>query len=539
MRYQKGIRLYRTIRHPRGMVLITATWIAIALAAVVLVLAREMMVESMTAKQHLNQAKADAAELGMEQFVMSVVAQEMIQPGYKDTTDWELRKIGDCYCWALTYNADDEHTPAFGLQDEAGKIDVNTASYDMLTLLPGMTEDLARQIQDWVDTDDDLADGLTGAETPDYEGALQYRAKNGPMESIDELRLLLALQQPDDPDFPERVLHGADRNHNGVFDASEEDSPNYDASVSSAVGIAPFVTVYGLRATTLPTPTTDPAATQTDGINLTATADTQPTVADVNSTSSNQILVAVLAACLNDQTRAQTIANASQTALGVQAAGGGGRGGAGGATQVTPFANIWDWASKMQTRAQLTQDEFQKIYMNVMCSVPSTQPAATAQASGGIASGTTTTSQPTTRVGRVNVNTAPLPVLMALPGFEDVDAEAILTYREANNPDIIANDPTQLPNIAWLMGQVDMAKLVEAGSYLTGSSVVYSAEIVTVSPDGRAFKRVKIVVDVSTGAPHIIYRQDLTKNGWPLDLSVREKLRKGEELDRIGPTPGI
>ena len=66
-----------------------------------LVLCREMMVESLAARQHLAQARADAAELGMEQFVQSVLAQELITPGYKDQTDWELRQIGECFCWVL------------------------------------------------------------------------------------------------------------------------------------------------------------------------------------------------------------------------------------------------------------------------------------------------------------------------------------------------------------------------------------------------------------------------------------------------------
>jgi hypothetical protein len=56
-----------------------------------------------------------------------------------------------------------------------------------------------------------------------------------------------------------------------------------------------------------------------------------------------------------------------------------------------------------------------------------------------------------------------------------------------------------------------------------------------VSPDGRAFKRVKIVVDLNSGIPQIIYRRDLTKEGWPLSPEVREGLKRGEEPERIGP----
>ena len=39
------------------------------------------------------------------------------------------------------------------MTDEAGKVDLNTASRDMLMLLPGMTEDVADCIIDWRDGD--------------------------------------------------------------------------------------------------------------------------------------------------------------------------------------------------------------------------------------------------------------------------------------------------------------------------------------------------------------------------------------------------
>ena len=124
--------------------------------------------------------------------------------------------------------------------------------------------------------------------------------------------------------------------------------------------------------------------------------------------------------------------------------------------------------------------------------------------------------------GQVNINTAPKAVLMALPGFLESDADAIIDYRET----LIGQNSLDIPNITWLLDcGIDPATLVAAGPYITGKSTVFSADIVTVSDDGRAFKRIMIVVDTSSGTPRILYRRDLTDYGWPLDPQIRKDLR--------------
>jgi hypothetical protein len=59
---------------------------------------------------------------------------------------------------------------------------------------------------------------------------------------------------------------------------------------------------------------------------------------------------------------------------------------------------------------------------------------------------------------------------------------------------------------------------------------VYSADIVAVSGDGRAFKREKIVVNVTASPAKIVYRKDLTSLGWPLTPDIRQDLRSGHGL---------
>ena len=74
------------------------------------------------------------------------------------------------------------------------------------------------------------------------------------------------------------------------------------------------------------------------------------------------------------------------------------------------------------------------------------------------------------------------------------------------------------------------SKAIGLGSFITGRGAVYSADIVAVSGNGRAFRRVRIVVDTAgESGPRIVYRRDLTDLGWPMDPQILQGLRNGEK----------
>ena len=111
----------------------------------------------------------------------------------------------------------------------------------MMDLLPSMDQytSVAAAIIDWIDPDEDVTtDAITGEEGSEstyYEGLdPPYHAKNLPLESVDELRLVAGVD--------DGLLYGADTNHNGVVDPDE--SANADASLNfetSMLGITPLV----------------------------------------------------------------------------------------------------------------------------------------------------------------------------------------------------------------------------------------------------------------------------------------------------------
>ena len=55
-----------------------------------------------------------------------------------------------------------------------------------------------------------------------------------------------------------------------------------------------------------------------------------------------------------------------------------------------------------------------------------------------------------------------------------------------------------------------------------------SADILAISGNGRAFKRVRIVVSVAGTTPQVIYRRDLSDQGFPMDQRLLDSLRAGQ-----------
>ena len=114
----------------------------------------------------------------------------------------------------------------YGLEDESARLNLNLvlkadaiqagAGRTLLMALPGMTEDVADAILDWMDEDTDARD--YGAEFEDYYSQLQpsYEPRNGPIQTVEELLLVRGVT----PD----LLFGADFNRNGMVDPHEQNT---------------------------------------------------------------------------------------------------------------------------------------------------------------------------------------------------------------------------------------------------------------------------------------------------------------------------
>ncbi len=446
------------LAHRHGSILIVAMWVIIALTGLVLSLSYAMRIEAIAGANRLAQAQADAAERGMEQFLLSVVDAEVTTPGSFQDLSMEARQIGDCQVWVV--RPDWDNTPeqlTYGLSDEGGKLDLNTANSAMLLALPAMTQDVVDPILDWRDT----------STTPRNEGAKDtyylslpdpYRCKNAPYETVEELLLVKGVTKD--------LLFGYDRNRNGILDAKEQAAGGLTSLVDNAsTGIFPFITVYGRDAT--------PPAQGAVDVNTARTSQLSTLLRDAG----------VSAGHITDITRfIQPPRNAPRAR----------------------FRNAFDFYFQLHDRNLLTIDEFKKLLPKV----------------------TASSNPPTASAAMVNVNTAPMQVLMCLPSMEQSDAAAIISHRQS-----IASDPT---DISWLATVLTRQKAIDIGARVTGKSIVYSGDIVAVSPDGKAFRRCRVVirgkgtVNGAQAATRIVYRRDLTASGWPLPPEIRSSIRSGQ-----------
>jgi hypothetical protein len=140
-----------------------------------------------------------------------------------------------------------------------------------------------------------------------------------------------------------------------------------------------------------------------------------------------------------------------------------------------------------------------------------------------------TTSDRTLR-GRVNINTAPRDVLLCLDNLESADVDKLIAAR----PSL---DNIQPGQVSWIINAIG-AKSVGLGEQITTRNLQWSADILAVTGNGRAFKRCRIVVDMQSGTPQVIYRRDLTDRGWPMDKQILASLRGGQFASTTG-RPGM
>ncbi len=150
--------------------------------------------------------------------------------------------------------------------------------------------------------------------------------------------------------------------------------------------------------------------------------------------------------------------------------------------------------------------------------VYSTTAQPTTTSTGGTTPGRGNGPAPKT-VGLINVNTAPAQVLACLPGLTQADAATLISARASS---------TTVGSTTWVSTALGQAKAQTIARDITGVSYQYSADIVAVSGDGRAFKRVRVVVDARQQPAKIVYRKDITSLGWPLTNEVRTSLRAGK-----------
>lgn len=360
----------------QGSVLIIVLWIALGLVTVALLFGHSAMLEFRAAENRTAGWQAEQAiEAGLRYAVHLI--QNMETPGaLPDLETYEAGPVavGEAQFWFVgrANPAFNLETPFFGLRDEAAKLNLNTATREMLEALPYMTPQLAGSIIDWRDEDDEPSEN--GAESIAY--LLRnppYEAKNAPFDSVEELRLLIGAEPA--------LLHGEDFNQNGVLDSNENDGDaswppdNQDGRLDA--GIFEYVTVH----------TEKPAAGDNQEASISANEESTESLAAIDlNNDPDGLLDALLEETFGEER----------------------------ASEIQTPGNNDDYQSVLEyfQDSGMTGEEFAQIESRLLVNAED-EPAAF-----------------------VNVNTAGEAVLACIPGIGPEKAAEIVDQRQSNSPGI-------------------------------------------------------------------------------------------------------
>jgi len=474
------------INQESGSVLIIVIWVAFGLVALTLYFAQSMSFELRSSDNRVAAVEAEQAIEGAARYVSNILAKTISERQLPGTMPDPLAyrseavPVGDARFWLIGRDTNTwQNGPdrlKFGLVDEASKLNLNTATMEMLQVLPNMTAELAANIVAWRQSTNDAS--LGGAQSETYM-RLQppYQCKNAPFETVDELRLVYGLNL--------ELLYGEDSNLNGLLDPNETDgetlppADNRDNRLDP--GLLEYVTVYSRE----PTART----------NVNNQQQLQALLSSVfDSARVNQIITAAQGGGGGAGGTGGGGAGGTGGGAGGPGGGAGGTGGGAGGTGGGGGGATASFTSLLEfyLRSRMSPEEFALVETSLTAN--------------------------TNVQGLVNVSTASEAVLMSIPGIGTDKASALVSYRQSN--------PSQANTIAWVADALDRDtnRVSLAGPYITAHGYQFTADVAAVGHHGRGFRRVKFVFDTSDGTPRIVYRQDLTHLGWALGNQGRADL---------------
>ena len=251
----------------RASVLVIVLWITFGLVSLAIYFAQSSNFEFRAADNRVAAIEADQAIESAARYISNVLAAVLLQTNYPpalpDPFAYQQAgvQVGEAMFWLIGRHTNELQTgqvmPYFGLVDESSKLNLNTATLEMLEWLPRMTPDLAANIVSWRQSSNSTATASTNSSSSPNSSSRDassygvtadaylrlipaYQCKSSPYETVDELRLVFGLT----PDY----LYGEDANLNGVLDPNENDGemtpPSDDANGNLDPGLFDYVTVW-------------------------------------------------------------------------------------------------------------------------------------------------------------------------------------------------------------------------------------------------------------------------------------------------------
>ena len=386
----------------------------------------------------------------------------------------------------------DDEIIRYGVTDLGGRISLNTADEDTLMRLPNMTRSLVHCLMDYRDSNAEPMDEGIEEQQMDDSAGRTYSVKNGPLSTLEELLLVKG--------FDATVVYGEDANFNGMLEANEDDGdelfPPDDSNGEldrglrgCAVALARGSNVdrrggqrYDLN--------TDSSAASSAGLG----SGTQEFIELYRGEGNSFVHPSQL---LEMRYRLKDTVYEEDN-------GGNGRGGRRGGDRRVKYA-AGTWIDSGVDRSNIAT------VMDRLTTLPG----------GG--------RMPT--LGLLNVNTAPVEALTAVPGIDANLARTIVEDRRDLTGDSVSvgADEERLDargTTAWLYteGLVDADTFRTIAPKLSARGYQFHVQCVGFGwPDGR-FCVIEAVIDISGGSPRVTYLRDITRLGLPFAIDLEQEL---------------
>jgi hypothetical protein len=417
----------------------------------------------------------------------------------------------------------------YGLEDESTRLNVNAllmidqvsenAGRNLLMGLPGMTEDIADAILDWIDEDDESRE--YGAESDYYLGLdPPYSAKNAPLDTVEELLLVRGISP--------QLLFGVDTNRNGIVDPHE-------MNAAGMLGTQSGMTSPGFSGTaTSNTTTSSGSSTATDSLLSEGSMDRgwvgYLTLYSMESNRNSEGLPRIylnmedleslydqLAERMNEEWARFIVAYRQS-------------GPSEGSEDGEPASALPDPDFSKESKTNLTQVldlVGAKIQVQIegeekplVVSSPFSDSVLEMGVYMSLLMDNCTINASTTIPGRININQAPRTLLMGIPGIEEDVVDEIISqrYQETTDEDQVDTHKHE----TWLMteGIVTLDEMKTLSPFVTARGDVFRAQIVGYFEDGGAASRVEAVFDATSPRPRILSWKDISHlgRGYPLEL---------------------
>jgi type II secretory pathway component PulK len=522
------LRACRRHRRPRGVVLVIVLFVVVILALSAFTFTELMLTHYEGAQNSVKAVQArQLIDSGSETVKMLLLQDEASreESGGLYNNQYSLRGVVVVPdtdpqfrgCFSVLAPVIDEQGMfsgiRFGLEDESTRLNLNflpaadklleNGGRTLLMAMPGMTEDVADAIMDWIDEDDEPRE--FGAEG-EYYGTLDppYYPKNAPLDSVEELLLVRGVTPT--------MLFGMDLNRNGVIDPHEsqatgQTSPTIASLTDPALGDlsrgwSPYLTLYSAEknVNSLGLPRID-----LNSDDLEALYDQLNEV--VGAEWATFIVAYRQSGPYDGDEDGEIVAGDLDFSRA-------------GETKLTQVLDLVGAKTEARFAGQSDPVVLGPLFPAELGAMalymPTLMDNCTASSAGQVIP------------GRININQAPRAVLLGIPGMTEELADEILDMRPVQGSTSESENLNMLYE-TWLLtegllfneqGEPDLATMKQLVPFVCAGGDVYRAQVVGYFQGGGASARAEVVFDNTGAVPRVVFWRDLSHLGRGYNLET-------------------